>query len=153
MKSKIQSMFKQKRGATMADLSIAVVIIAVFTGVVGTLLYKSYAVSSSIVNSANTSAYATLIMEKVDEKPFEEITSNFVKNLTTAEEGQVPEVEVIDGAYSFEFQVREINKDEYMVQGSSIFKQVTLTVFYHKGKQDEEKITLSKIKVKEMGNI
>lgn len=152
MKRTLQSILKQTKGVTIADLSIAVVIISIFTGVIGTLLYKNYYISTEIVNSANVNAYATLIMEKVDEKAYEEITGDFVENLMK-EVGGVTELEINEDDYTVVFAEKELTNEKYLVKGNAIFKQVTTTVYYHKGKLDEKKITLSKIKVKEMGSI
>ena len=153
MKRSIQSVLKQKKGVTIADLSIAVVIISIFTGVVGSLLYKNYYIASEIVNAANVNAYATLIMEKVDEKAYEDITANFVEDLKDDAGGQA-ELEIYnDNDYTIEFGEKEITNEKYLINGQPIFKQVTVTVYYHKARSEEKKITLSKIKVKEMGNI
>ena len=138
---------KKESGFTVIDAVIAVVSMIIFTGLLVSFMYKNYQVSLQVQATSNANAYATLIMEKVDEKPFEEIDSNFISKLTQIQDGaDRPELE-IDSKYTVSFNATTI--DEY-------FKRCEVTVTYGGDSKafnyKEKKITLKKLKIKEIGN-
>ena len=136
---------KNNKGVTLVDVTIAAIIISIFTGVIATLMYKSYAMAIEIEQTANANAYATIILEKSDEKPFDVIDDNFISTIAG-------EIEVDTTKYRISFEANEIeNNTSYQIEGEDIFKEVKVTVEY--GKDFEKKITLKKLKVKEMGNM
>lgn len=136
---------KNNKGVTLVDVTIAAIIISIFTGVIATLMYKSYAMAIEIEQTANANAYATIILEKSDEKPFDVIDDNFLSTIAG-------EIEVDTTKYRISFEANEIeNNTSYQIEGEDIFKEVKVTVEY--GKDFEKKITLKKLKVKEMGNM
>lgn len=132
---KILNRLKSDRGITGTDISIAIIVIVVFTGVISKLMYNSYANGVEIQISANASCYATIILEKVDEKPFDEITSNFVLDLIN------DKVIDIDPMYSVYFYVEDLT---YM------YKKVTVKILYSINNKQQD-LTISKIKVNEAG--
>ena len=134
---------KNNKGVTLVDVTIAAIIIAMFTGLIATLMYKSYIMAIEVEQTSTANAYATIIMEKTDEKPFDSINENF---LTTISD----EIAVDTTKYHITFQVDNV-EETYQIEGEDIFKQVTVTVEY--GKDFGRKITLEKLKVKEMGSM
>ena len=142
---KSKTKYKNNKGVTLVDVTIAAIIISIFTGVIATLMYKSYAMAIEIEQTANANAYATIILEKSDEKPFDVIDDNFLSTIAG-------EIEVDTTKYRISFEANEIeNNTSYQIEGEDIFKEVKVTVEY--GKDFEKKITLKKLKVKEMGNM
>lgn len=127
------------KGITGIDLVIALVMIVTFTGLLVGLMSGIYKNSVEIQKSANATAYATIILEKVDEKAFENVTENFIIRLKSSGEISIDETE-----YTYEFSVSPIeNIDENLI------KQVTLKVKYDIN--GEEKIlNFSKLKIKEV---
>ena len=128
---KILNRLKSDRGITGTDISIAIIVIFVFTVVISKLMYNGV----EIQISANASCYATIILEKVDEKPFDEITSNFVLDLIN------DKVIDIDPMYSVYFYVEDLT---YM------YKKVTVKILYSINNKQQD-LTISKIKVNEAG--
>lgn len=130
---------KSQKGITGVDLSIAIIVIIVFTGVIANLLYNSYRLSLEIKKRAVADSYITTILEKVDEKSFEDVSnSNFVSNLNDVS---------IDSAYTVNYNVSDYGNG-YNINGNPVFKKVTLTISYNNG---ENKITVNKLKVREIG--
>ena len=74
------------KGVTGIDLAISLIIIAIFSGVIAMLMANMYRTSIEIQRSANAMAYATIVLEKVDEKSFEEIEDDFVEKLKSSGE-------------------------------------------------------------------
>ena len=95
---------KDNKGVTGIDLAVAVTIIIVFAGLIATIMYNLYLTNLEILKSANASAYATIILEKVDEKAFEDITDDFVTNLINNNELS------IDDSYNVEFSKTDTNE-------------------------------------------
>lgn len=65
---------------------------SVFVGVITTLMTGIYKQSLEVQISSNAMSYATIILEKIDEKSFEEVQNpNFVENLKASGEVTIPE--------------------------------------------------------------
>lgn len=129
-------LLKSNKGVTGIDIVVAVIIIVVFTGIVSTLMYNSYLIGLEILKSANASAYATIILEKVDEKAFEDVTDNFVDTLISNNELE------LDSSYTVEFVKQDVNE---------IIKKVDLNINYTVGNSNKT-LSISKLKIKEIGD-
>ena len=134
---------KDCKGVTLADLTIAALMITVFTGLIATLMYKSYQVATETAQTATANSYATIILEKVDEKEFDTINNNFLTMLVNNNE-----IDFDTSNITFNCQYPD-NASNYTINGECIFKEVTVTVNY----ENSKKITLKKLKIKEMGNM
>lgn len=123
------------KGITGIDLTIALILLSIFAGLIITLMSNMYKNSIEIQKGANAMAYATIILEKVDEKSYEEIEENFVKNLEN--EGEI----VIDKGYTVSFSTDTLEED--------LLKKVVVKVFYDIN-GEQKSITINKLKVKEI---
>ena len=129
---------KENKGITGLDIVISMIVIATLTGLIATLMAKIYYRSIEIQKSANANAYATIVLEKVDEKPYESVDNNF---LTT-----ISQEVVIDSDYIVTIAVENIEGVD-----ENIMKKVTVNVKY--SLQGEEKqLIISKLKIKEIYN-
>lgn len=129
---------KENKGITGLDIVISMIVIATLTGLIATLMAKIYYRSIEIQKSANANAYATIVLEKVDEKPYESVDNNF---LTT-----ISQEVVIDSDYTVTIAVENIEGVD-----ENIMKKVTVNVKY--SLQGEEKqLIISKLKIKEIYN-
>lgn len=126
---------KDNKGVTGIDLAVAVTIIIVFAGLIATIMYNLYLTNLEILKSANASAYATIILEKVDEKAFEDITDDFVTKLKNSGELSM------DNSYKVEFRKTDTNE---------LLKVINLKITYTVN-HEEKNLTLNKLKVKEVG--
>lgn len=145
-KYRIQNM-KSNKGVTLMDVTISAIFIAIFTGTIASLMIKTYNMALDIQSTSTANAYATIIMEKVDEKPFDYITVDFVQKLEDEKELSY------DSSYTIEFEVIDNNITIYDYQDlgiDPIFKKVTVTVTYTASNNSERKIILEKLKVKEI---
>lgn len=136
--------YKREEGVTIIDLVIAIIIMSVFVGVITTLMTGIYKQSLEVQISSNAMSYATIILEKIDEKSFEEVQNpNFVENLKASGEVTIPE------EYTIKLNVE--NFDNVSEEVSDVIKKATVTVNY-KIRNEEKSISISKLKVKEIYN-
>lgn len=136
--------YKREEGVTIIDLVIAIIIMSVFVGVITTLMTGIYKQSLEVQISSNAMSYATIILEKIDEKSFEEVQNpNFVENLKASGEVTIPK------EYTIKLNVE--NLDNVSEEVSDVIKKATVTVNY-KIRNEEKSISISKLKVKEIYN-
>ena len=134
MKKKKMKILDNK-GVTGIDLTLSIIILSVFSGLIITLMASIRNNSIEIQKSANAMAYATIVLEKVDEKSFNEIDENFVNALKTNGEIDVAN----DYAINFSTDVLEEN----------LIKKVVVKVVYDIN-GEQKSITINKLKIKEI---
>lgn len=123
------------KGVTGIDLAISLIIIAIFSGVIAMLMANMYRTSIEIQKSANAMAYATIVLEKVDEKSFEEIEDDFVEKLKSSGEFSM------DDSYSINFSTDILEEN--------LFKKIVVKINYEIG-GEQKSITINKLKIKEI---
>ena len=123
------------KGITGIDLVTGLIVFGLFVGLITSLMTSIYRQSIEIQKSANAMAYATIVLEKVDEKAFEEIDNDFVTKLANSNEI------VIDEGYTIDFSANNFIND--------LLKKVTVKVVYDINGQ-ERLLTIDKLKVKEI---
>lgn len=139
-----KEIIKENSGITGIDLVIAIIIMSIFIGVITSLMTGIYKQSLEIQASSNAMAYATIVLEKTDEKSFKEVQEpNFIENLSKSGEINIPE------DYEVTFEVS--NPDNVSEEVSSVIKKVAVTIKY-KINNEEKSILISKLKVKEIYN-
>ena len=97
-------------------------------------MINNYRTSIEIQKSANAMSYATIILEKVDEKAYDKVTNDFLKEIQN-------EIN-IDSEYEVKFNVTEIENNDYA-------KKVVVKVSYTINNQKKQ-INIAKLKVKEI---
>ena len=124
--------FSSEKGFTGVDIVISVIIFILFAGVIASLMYMSYRNSISIQKGAYAGAIATVILEKTDEKPYEEINDSFLN--TNQSEIDIPE------GYTASYTASEVYYN--------LIKQVKVTISYNL-EGETQSIIISKLKIKE----
>ena len=72
----MKKIIKESKAFVMADVVVAIIIFAIFTGIVTTLMTKTYEQNLQIKVRSDAMTYAVALLEKVDEKSFDEIVEN-----------------------------------------------------------------------------
>ena len=126
---------RSNKGITGIDLAIAIIALATFTGLIITLMSNIHRNSIDIQKNANAMAYATIVLEKVDEKAFEEINADFVNTLKDSGEVEISSDYIIN----FSTEVLEEN----------LIKKVGVKVSYDIN-GEQRTITINKLKIKEI---
>lgn len=123
------------KGVTGIDLTVAIIILTLYTGIIVTLMSNTYRTSTEIQMGANAMSYATMVLEKVDEKAYEEIDNNFVTKLKSSGEVQM------NDNYTVEISTNELEEN--------MFKKVQVSVKYNLN-GEEKSIVINKLKIKEI---
>lgn len=122
------------RGITGIDLTISIIALITFTGVIITLMVNNYRTSLEIQKSANAMSYITMILEKVDEKAYDKVTDDFLSEIS----GEIS----YNSNYDISLNVIQLDDDDYA-------KKVTIKVSYEINNQKKD-IIISKLKIKEI---
>ena len=132
----IKKKMMNDKGVTGIDIVVAVLVMSIFAGTAIVLMKNLYLQAVEIQKTANANAYLTIILEKADEKSYDEVTDDFVTNLIQAGEIKIGSEE-------------NSIPDEYEIT----FK-VTIKIKYYldKDKTKSKEIVMSKLKVNEVYN-
>ena len=131
---------KSNRGVSITDVVIALIILTIFTGVIGNLIYQIAYNNAALRVNAIAVDYAVKEAEYIDKIAYEDVqTSN--EKIT-----QINGEDVLD-AFTVKLDVEDYKgKDETK---QDIIKKVTITVNYNILK-DEKSYKIEKLKIKEM---
>lgn len=138
MKQKSKQILLNNKGVTGIDLVLSITILVIFSGTIIGIMSSIYKISQEIEKSANAMSYATIILEKVDEKSYEEVTSDFVTNLINNNE-----IKISDD-YSVTFSVTPAGEEN-----EDLVKKVNVNVTYNVNGKDKS-IIINKLKIKEI---
>lgn len=127
--------FLDNKGVTGIDLTISIIILSILSGLIVSLMSSIYKTSIEIQKSANAMAYATIVLEKVDAKSFNEVNDDFVNTLKN--NGEVE----IGSDYTINFATEEIEVN--------LLKKVIVNVLYDVN-GEQKAIKISKLKIKEI---
>lgn len=131
----MKKIISNNKGVTGIDLTVAIIILTLYTGIIVTLMSNTYRTSTEIQMGANAMSYVTMVLEKVDEKAYEEIDNNFVTKLKSSGEVQM------NDNYTVEISTNELEEN--------MFKKVQVSVKYNLN-GEEKSIVINKLKIKEI---
>lgn len=133
---------KKQDGMTIQDLVIAIIILCLFVGVIGSLFYRIIINSAFIKLNAIAVEYAVKVAEEVDKLPYEEIDNlNFGTKMDTDYKKSFPDI--------FQLEVNVENYNEIDPSKADIIKIVTIKVTYEMF-EEEKSYEIKKLKIKEI---
>ena len=131
--------WKQDKGLTLTDVIVAMIILSVFTGVVGNLYYEIVLNSSVIRLNATAVYHIVQILEEIDKIAYSQVTNELTDTIN--QKYSIPE------SYSISINVENYNKDD--ASKEDIIKIVTVNAEYEVfGKKRQYEI--KKLKIKEI---
>ena len=131
---------KSNRGVSITDVVIALIILTIFTGVIGNLIYQIAYNNAALRVNAIAVDYAVKEAEYIDKIAYEDVqTSN--EKIT-----QINGEDVLD-AFTVKLDVEDYKGNDETKQ--DIIKKVTIKVNYNILK-DEKSYKIEKLKIKEM---
>ena len=130
---------KQNKGITMTDIVIAIIILCLFTGVVGNLYYQILSRSSMIRSNGVAIYYVVQVAERIDKIAYEEVTNELSASLK--DELLIPD--------SFDITINVEKYSEMDTSKEDIIKLVTIKAEYEVLKEKKE-FTIKKLKIKEI---
>ena len=137
MKQKIN--IKSEKGFTMEDLTIALLIITLFVGVISTMMYKVYKVNLKTDLTSQMVIYAVQILEDIDKIAYEEVKPELADIYNS--KFSIPQ------GYTIDIQVS--NYGEGISNVKDLIKIVKLNISYTFSGEKEE-FTVTRLKIKEI---
>ena len=131
---------KSNRGVSITDVVIALIILTIFTGVIGNLIYQIAYNNAALRVNAIVADYAVKEAEYIDKIAYEDVQTSNEK--ITKINGE----DVLD-AFTVKLDVEDYKGNDETKQ--DIIKKVTITVNYNILK-DEKSYKIEKLKIKEM---
>lgn len=116
---------KQNKGISMTDITIAVIILLMFVGVIGRLFYNIALNNIKIEENAIATYYVVKLAEDIDKMSYNQVTKqNLDALISSEEEYNLPE------NFNIEIEV-ENYKDSKAAQGINIQKDIIkICIFY-----------------------
>lgn len=131
--------FKNEKGATGIDIAISIIILALFIGLIASLMYGINKSSKDIERKTQATNYAISEIEKLKAENFETLetkqTSGYIDNTS-----YYKTIKVVDYA--------DLEKNQGQNKESGLIKIVTVEISYKSGKEDK-KVELSTVLSKE----
>lgn len=137
MKQKIN--IKSEKGFTMEDLTIALLIITLFVGVISTMMYKVYKVNLKTDLTSQMVIYAVQILEDIDKIAYEDVKPELAEIYNSKFS--------IKQGYTIDIQVS--NYGEGISNVKDLIKIVRLNISYNFSGEKEE-FTVTRLKIKEI---
>lgn len=131
---------KSNKAMTMADIIIAIFILTMFVGVIGSLYYQIVLNSNLVRMNAFAVYYSIKIAENIDKMSYEKVTNDL--NTTVKSDYAIPD------AYQVEIQVNPSQKKD-ATQEEDIIKIVTIKITYQCLDETRD-YEIKKLKVKEI---
>ncbi len=154
---------KNQKGLAAQDALIAVLIIALFAGLIATISYNIYLSSSSTKRMSKATGYIIDMFEYIDKTYYDDITKDslsdyFNKKYYYEEDGNTPktdaEVKLIETnestntPFTAKIDIVKYNQTEGNTDKLDLVQEVTMTVTYKLGNK-EQKIEMKKTKQRE----
>ena len=139
MKEKINKKLKSQKGFTMQDLIIACLILTLFVGLIGTLMYNSYYNNLRAQLSANMTIYSVKILEDIDKISYEDVQTK--TGTDYKEQFNIP------AGYNVEISIS--NYGDGVENVEDIIKIIKLKISYTL-KGETEEFVVQKLKIKDL---
>ena len=138
---------KNNKGVAVADVALAISIMTIFTGVVGSLFYQIAYNNVAVRMNAVASYYAIKVAEYVDEIPYNDVSDSLSSDIVERLNAKYSPEEILSDAFDIDIDVEKYSDENQDMQ--DIMKKVDINISYHI-LDDEKEFNLSKIKIKEM---
>ena len=119
---------KSEKGFTMEDLTIALLIITLFVGVVSTMMYKVYKIKLKTDLTSQMVMYAVQILEDIDKIAYEEVKPELAKIYNS--KFSIPQ--------GYEIEIQVSNYGEGRANIKDLIKIVRLNISYTFSGEKEE---------------
>ena len=156
----MKKILKQNKGIVATDALIAILIIALFTGLIATILYNIYISNTSLKRMTKANNYIIDILEYSDKLYYDDLTTSTkmkqkydylddAEVLSVPEEQDVERMWEIEGTKDNGYNIT-VTLDKYKPDQNSfdLVRKITVTVKYKVGNRNQE-IKISKVKSRE----
>ena len=139
---KFANNFKSNKGFTLQDLILAIMILMLFVGTVGSLFISVYQVNADSKVDALTTIYAIKILEYIDKINYEEVTEAKKASLISKMQTELD----IPNSLRVSLNITNYNPDW---SSKDYVKQVRLIIDYTFNNKDKQ-LLIDTLKVKEL---
>lgn len=155
---------KQQKGFATSDALIAILIIALFAGLVASISYNIYLANSSIKRMSNANSYIVDVFEYIDKNYYDDITienliNYFNNKYYYAEDGTTVKTDAqakainsgeenADTPYTVELNITNYNETEGNTDKFDLVKEIVIKVSYKLGGKNQT-IEMKRVKQRE----
>jgi len=154
---------REQKGFAVSDSLIAILIIILFSALIGTISYNIYLSNSSLKRMSKATGYIVDVFEYIEESNYENVTkenliSYFNKKYYYEADEVTPKADAevkiqedgenIDTLFKAEITVVKYNETEGNTEKLDLVQEITMTVKYRLGNKNQE-ITMTRNKTKE----
>lgn len=159
-----REILKGQKGFAASDALIAVLIIALFAGLIATISYNIYLSNSSIKRMSKANEYIVDVFEYIDKTYYDEVTKeNIIKYFNGKyyynQDGSTPksnaevkikeqDEETLNTPFKAEINIVKYNETEGNTDKLDLVQEITMTVTYKLGNKDQT-IEMKKTKSRE----
>lgn len=129
---------KSNSGFTMTDLVVALLMLTLFTGMIGSLLYSSYKTNIQTKMTGLSVNYAIQILEDIDKITYDEVKNGMESKYINALS--------IPAGFDLTIDVSNYNEGN---SKEDLIKKVKLTIIYQFS-EETETVVFEKLKIKEV---
>ncbi|MDO5555418.1 MAG: hypothetical protein Q4G09_01805 [Clostridia bacterium] len=159
----IKKMLKKQNGFAASDGLTAIIIIALFTGIIATIIYNIYLSNTSIKRMGTATAYITNIIEYTEKAYYDDVSVTGLENYINEQasffdtgknkviiSSNNTEQQIGNGspAFTIEINIEYYNETEGNTDKKDLVKKVSVTVTYKLGNKQQE-ISMFRIKLRE----
>jgi len=149
---------REQKGFAVSDSLIAILIIILFSALIGTISYNIYLSNSSLKRMSKATGYIVDVFEYIDIIDYESVTENnladyFNKKYYVGEKTEAKMIldgensETINTPFKAEVDIVKYNETEGNKEKMDLVQEITMTVRYKLGNKDQE-ITMTRNKTK-----
>ncbi len=150
----IKNLLKKNRGIVIADALVAVLIMAIFLGVISILTYNIYITASFTKRNSRAIDYGIKITEYIDTLSYDSVIYgdttngliNYINNIdNTISAKKYDDTTILTTPYRVEIKIEKYNELEGNETKQDVIKTVTLTINYNLGNSEKE-VTFERVK-------
>ena len=139
---------KSNKGVALYDVIIAIIVLSLFVGLIGTLFYQIVYNNGLIKYNAIATHFAVRVAEDIDKISYENVTSQYLNNyISNATNSDNTKIYNLPEDFNITVNVRNYNENDNSKE--DILKIATIEVSYRCFNQDFS-YKLRKLKIKEL---
>ena len=139
---------KSNKGVTLYDVIIAITVLSLFVGLIGTLFYQIVYNNNLIKYNAIATHFAVRVAEDIDKIPYENITNQYLNNyISNATNTDNTKIYNLPEDFNINVNIRNYNENDNSKE--DILKIATIEVSYRCFNEDFS-YKLQKLKIKEL---
>lgn len=143
----IKKKIKKQDGFTGVELAVAVVIVSIFIGLIGTLIFNVYIYTTSAARNSQATTYAVDILEKADKLYYDDTLLNTGVYTTDNSNRQILGINIANG-YEASLKIEKYNEQAGNTDKLDLIKILEVNIDYTVG-SNSNNVNIKTLKIKE----